>query len=249
MEYKRTLVIGDIHGSIDALESALKAAHYSPSEDRIICLGDYIDGWKYSYEVVDKLIALQAASPFENIYLKGNHEEWFLEVLNQNFEQFRVDRFITTKYRDWMLSGGLSTYLSYAQRSDAEILRHKTAFFDKLKLYHIENQKLFVHAGFDYQMGFEASLQFYPESLLWDRTLFRKVVQLWNLEQEGAWVDKKVTKIDQFEKIYIGHTPTIKYNWSIPQKMGNVINLDQGCKTTGVLSIWIEEQDVFFQNK
>lgn len=248
MKYKRTLIIGDIHGHRDALVSALKNANYKVDEDRIICLGDYVDGWKQSYEVVERLIQLQAESPFENIFLKGNHDQWFLEVLNQNFDQFRVDRFISTKYREWMLNDGLSTYLSYKIKNDAEILRHKTMFFDTLKLYHIEDEKLFVHAGFDYNMGFQETLQFYPESLLWDRSLFRKVVQLWNLEQSGTFVEAAAKKIDHFKKIYIGHTPTTKYGFSTPKQMGNVINVDQGCKRTGVLSIWVEEEAVFFQS-
>jgi serine/threonine protein phosphatase 1 len=248
MEYKRTLVIGDIHGNLEALESALLNANYKVEEDRIICLGDYIDGWKKSYEVVERLIQLQEASPFDNIFLKGNHDYWFLEVLNQSFEKIRVDRFITTKHRSWMLNGGLSTYLSYMAKSDDEILRHKKMFFDTLKLYHIEDQKLFVHAGFDYNMGFEACLKYDQESFLWDRSLFRKVVQLWNLEESGAFVETATKKIDQFEKIYIGHSPTDKYGFLTPQVMGNVINVDQGCKTRGVLSIWVEEEGTFFQS-
>ena len=28
--------------------------------------------------------------------------------------------------------------------------------------------------------------------------------------------------------------------------MGNVINVDQGCKKNGVLTIWIDETDEFF---
>jgi|VirMetMinimDraft_7_1064189.scaffolds.fasta_scaffold106954_1 serine/threonine protein phosphatase 1 len=248
MEYKRTLVIGDIHGNLKALESALVNASYKIDEDRIICLGDYIDGWKKSYEVVERLIQLEEASPFDNIFLKGNHDYWFLEVLNKSFERFRVDRFITTKHRDWMLNGGLSTYLSYVTKSDDEIMRHKTLFFDSLKMYHIEDQKLFVHAGFDYNMGFEACLDYDQDSFLWDRSLFRKVVQLWNLEASGEFVDAATKKIDQFEKIYIGHTPTTKYGFLTPQVMGNVINVDQGCKKRGVLSIWVVEEGTFFQS-
>lgn len=248
MHYKRTLVIGDIHGNLEALESALENANYTIEEDRIICLGDYIDGWKQSYEVVERLIQLQAASPFDNIFIKGNHDHWFLEVLTQSFEKFRIDRFITTKHRNWMLNDGLSTYLSYIRKSDDEILRHKTMFFDTLKMYHIEDGKLFVHAGFDYRMGFDACLKYDQESFLWDRSLFRKVMQLWDLEASGEFVEAAAKKIDKFDKIYIGHTPTHKYGFSTPQVMGNVINIDQGCKKRGVLSIWVEEQHLFFQS-
>lgn len=248
MQYKRTLIIGDIHGNIRALESALKNANYKVEEDRIICLGDYIDGWKKSYEVVEKLIQLQANSPFEHIYLKGNHDAWFLEVLNQNFKQFRVGRFIRTKYHEWIQNDGLSTYLSYIKRSNEAILQHKISFFDTLKLFHIENEKLFVHAGFNYRKKFQDSLTFYPKSLMWDRSLFSRAIQLWNMEQKGAVLDATMKRIADFEKIYIGHTPTTKYGLKIPQKMGNVINVDQGCKRTGILSIWVDEDDTFYQS-
>ena len=55
-------------------------------------------------------------------------------------------------------------------------------------------------------------------------------MHLWNVEASGGFVEAAAKKIDQFDKIYIGHNPTTKYGFSTPQIMGNVINIDQGCK-------------------
>jgi serine/threonine protein phosphatase 1 len=71
IQQDRTLIIGDIHGSFESLRGVLQLAKYNLKQDRLICLGDYIDGWVHSYEVVDMLIDCQENSPFDNIYLVG----------------------------------------------------------------------------------------------------------------------------------------------------------------------------------
>lgn len=48
----RTLVIGDIHGGFKALKQVLERALVSTS-DTLIFLGDYVDGWSESPEVID----------------------------------------------------------------------------------------------------------------------------------------------------------------------------------------------------
>lgn len=248
MKPKRTLIIGDIHGNLKALEHVLETAAFSFNEDRLICIGDYIDGWEYSFEVIELLINIQSKSPFENIFLLGNHDKWMSDALKNDFDNFKDDEYMTTKHRSWMLNNGLNTYLSYAKKSEEKILDHKELFFDQLKYYFIENNRLFVHAGFDYFLGFEESLKFNPETLLWDRSLFRKALQLWNLEQSGAIVKEHEKKLDRFDKIYIGHTATTKYDLYEPLKLGNVINVDQGSKVFGTLSLWVDETDTFFQS-
>ena len=41
----RTLVVGDIHGGLKALEQALERANVT-DKDKLIFLGDYVDGWE-----------------------------------------------------------------------------------------------------------------------------------------------------------------------------------------------------------
>ena len=45
---KRTLIIGDQHGQLEATLEALKRAQYDPQQDRIINLGDICDRGPHS---------------------------------------------------------------------------------------------------------------------------------------------------------------------------------------------------------
>ena len=85
MKPERTLVIGDIHGNYEALNKALELAKFDITKDRIICLGDYVDGWPQSFDVVKRLLEIKNNSPFNNIFILGNHDKWFLDILQKDF--------------------------------------------------------------------------------------------------------------------------------------------------------------------
>ena len=51
----RTLVIGDIHGSFKALQQIIEKAAVNET-DQLIFLGDFVDGWSQSFEVIQYLI-------------------------------------------------------------------------------------------------------------------------------------------------------------------------------------------------
>lgn len=53
----RTLVIGDIHGGLKALTQLLERAKVT-TDDQLIFLGDYVDGWSESAQVIQYLIEL-----------------------------------------------------------------------------------------------------------------------------------------------------------------------------------------------
>jgi len=233
MKHRRTLILGDIHGSKDSLDGVLEIADYSPSLDRFICIGDYVDGWKQSFEVVDYLIHLQEISIHNNVYLLGNHDKWFRDVLSEGIDKFRDRDFIAEKYAIWYHTGGKSTYDSYIIRTDQDILRHKELFFDKLQYFHKEGGNLFVHAGFNPRLGFEASFKLNPDELITNRSLFEQAFLLKTKEHQ----------FDVFDKIFIGHTPTIIHEIHSPIQLCNVINVDQGCKVNQRLSYWVLETD------
>ena len=54
----RTLVIGDIHGSLKALQQIIEKAAVNET-DQLIFLGDFVDGWSQSFEVIQFLIELE----------------------------------------------------------------------------------------------------------------------------------------------------------------------------------------------
>jgi serine/threonine protein phosphatase 1 len=74
----RKLVIGDIHGGYKALVEILEKAAVT-SKDNLIFLGDYVDGWSQSPELIDLLIELGKEQ--KCIFIRGNHDQLFLDWL------------------------------------------------------------------------------------------------------------------------------------------------------------------------
>src|SRR6218665_1012433 len=95
----RTLVIGDIHGGLKALEQIIEKAAVTKS-DTLIFLGDYVDGWSQSPQVLDYLIRLKSEQ--NCVFLRGNHDELLLHWLQNNHDNVM-----------WYKHGGESTVLAY----------------------------------------------------------------------------------------------------------------------------------------
>ena len=53
----RTFVIGDIHGGLKALLQVLNKLELT-EKDQLIFMGDYVDGWSESAQVIDFLMEL-----------------------------------------------------------------------------------------------------------------------------------------------------------------------------------------------
>ena len=65
MSIKRDIVIGDVHGNLLELNKLLDKLQLT-SADKLIFLGDYIDGHPFSFEVIELLIELKAK--YETVY-------------------------------------------------------------------------------------------------------------------------------------------------------------------------------------
>lgn len=244
----RTLVIGDIHGSYKSLKKGLKLADFNIDSDRIICLGDYINGWGEDFEVIEFLIELKEKATIPPIYLMGNHDFWFREMIQNDFKNFRDIEYMKAEYSMWFSKGGEQTYKNYLSLTDEQIIYHKEQFFDHLKRYYIENNKLFVHAGFNPKSGFKKTLEKDPNALFWNRSLYEKAYKI-EKHKKSNEANDGTHYFDEFDKIYIGHTPTNNYGFKRPEQLCNVINLDQGCKTSGRLTIWNDDDGTYFQTK
>jgi serine/threonine protein phosphatase 1 len=69
----RTFAIGDIHGGLKALLQVLNQIEIT-DQDSLIFMGDYVDGWSESAQVVDFLI--QLSEEINCVFIKGNHDFW-----------------------------------------------------------------------------------------------------------------------------------------------------------------------------
>lgn len=216
---KRKFVIGDIHGGYLALKQLINKLEIR-EDDQFIFLGDYVDGWSQSATVIDFL--MQFAQQNHCIFIKGNHDQWCEDWLRTGAQNLH-----------WEVNGGRSTQLSYQSLSNQEKALH-LAFFEGMKLYFIDAEnRLYVHAGFSSMHGVDKEIN--PLNLMWDRTLWELAVAMKNSLKKTDLAYPP--RLKHYSEIYIGHTPTLRYEEELPMKRGNVWNIDTGAGFTGSLSM------------
>jgi serine/threonine protein phosphatase 1 len=214
----RTIVIGDIHGALRALHQALERADVQP-DDKLIFLGDYVDGWSQSAQVIDYLMALE--NTHSCIFIKGNHDAW-------------CEDWLAGKDADktWLYHGGQLTVDSYEGYSDAQ-KQHHLAFFNRLKNYYVDlGNNLFIHAGFSSMHG--PDHEHYASNYSWDRTLWEMALTMDRRIQKDSKLFPK--RLALYREIFIGHTPTLYYDEFEPMQGCNVWNVDTGAAFYGRLT-------------
>ncbi len=225
----RTFAIGDIHGALKALEQLI--IKINPRQgDRLIFLGDYVDGWSQSAGVIDYLIELDKAN--DCIFIKGNHDAWC--------EAWLAGEEADT---EWLIHGGLATVESYSGMPAEQKTLH-LEFFSRMRNYYMdEDNRLFVHAGFSSMHG--PSKEHYDSNFFWDRTLWEMALATdKKMKKSSKWYPKRLLL---FPEIYIGHTPTTNYDTEIPIQACNVWNIDTGAGFTGRLSAINIETKEYYQ--
>lgn len=227
----RTLVIGDIHGGLRALHQIMERASVTP-KDTLIFLGDYVDGWSQSAEVINFLIELKTTH--NCVFIRGNHDELLLQWLKDG------------KDNDlWYLHGGEATVLSY-ENVDSVVKQLHINFLVSLEDYYIDGKnRLFIHAGFTNMNG--VNYEYFPKLFYWDRTLWETAVALdTRLKPSDMHYPKRLTI---YNEIYIGHTPVTRINETIPIKKSCVWNIDTGAAFKGPLTIMDVDTKEYWQSE
>lgn len=152
--------VGDIHGRQDLLVAVVEMIENDISVSKaphptVIFLGDYIDRGPDSRGVLDTLIRLKTAAPFEVITLRGNHEQFVLSFVNHEHGP---------AVGAWLDHGGRDTLASYgvvlpthrldpegwsrtaADLADAMPASH-LEFLRQTRLTAVFGDYVFVHAG------------------------------------------------------------------------------------------------------
>ncbi|CAA9195099.1 metallophosphoesterase family protein [Flavobacterium collinsii] len=230
----RTFVIGDIHGGLLALEQVMKRAQVT-TQDTLIFLGDYVDGWSQSPQVIEYLMDLKSKQ--NCVCIRGNHDELLLSWFKNKTED--VDETL------WFKHGGEATVLAYEKLSPEKKQLH-IAFLESLEDYYLDDQnRLFVHAGFTNLNGVKH--EFFPKLFYWDRTLWEMALSLDpNLKSDHALYPKRFTL---YKEIYIGHTPVTRIGETIPVQKANVWNVDTGAAFKGPLTILNVDTKEFWQSE
>jgi len=231
LNYSQIFAVGDIHGCknlLDKIHNKIRIATNTKSGKKlIIYLGDYIDRGPDVKGTIDTLINFNLPN-VEKIFLLGNHEQMFLDVLEEK----------NNSLYNWISNSGLETIESYGGDlskyidDNLELTFEKKIvtkikkflpkahlnFFNNLKLYHVWNNYLFVHAGINPNFPIEKQQK---ETLIWTR--------------EKSFFDPLMT----YDKIVVhGHTAKEKI-----EKYPFRINLDTGSFYSGRLSCLLLENN------
>jgi serine/threonine protein phosphatase 1 len=227
----RTLVIGDIHGGLRALHQIMERAKVTP-KDTLIFLGDYVDGWSQSPQVIDFLIELNTTN--NCVFIRGNHDELVLHWLKDNKDNPL-----------WYKHGGEATVMAYEKVDDSTKQLH-IDFLSSLNDYYLdEKNRLFVHAGFTNMNG--VAYEFFPKLFYWDRTLWETALSLdRSIKPNDLLYPKRLTLYDE---IYIGHTPVTRIGKTIPTQMACIWNVDTGAAFKGPLTILDIDTKEFWQSE
>ncbi len=226
----RTLVFGDIHGGLRALEQVMERAAIN-TQDHLIFLGDYVDGWSESAEVIDFLIMLSRKQ--KTTLIRGNHDDLV--------QQWLEGKSMSPK---WLQHGGQSTIDSYDKRPSAQIAAH-VAFFKSFEDYYIDDEnRMFCHAGFQNLNG--PQYEWHNTAFYWDRTLWEMVCAMQDdLTPEDLFYPKR---LKLFKEIYIGHTPVTRINRTTPVNKANIWNIDTGAAFRGPLTVLDVDTKDFWQS-
>lgn len=226
----RTLVIGDIHGAYKALLQVLDKVQLREN-DKLIFLGDYVDGWPESALVIEHLTAL--SEKYLCIFIKGNHDIWCGAWLAGDEPD-----------KTWLENRGMSTIMSYQDFDQTKRVHHAGFFSDLIDYYIDENNRLFIHAGFTSLKGPQEET--FPYNFNNDRTLLETALAMnKNLSPDSVFYPKRLAL---FTEIFIGHTPTTKYNIEISMHSGNLWDVDTGAGKDGRLTVMDIATKEFWQS-
>ena len=121
----RTFAIGDIHGDLGSLRKLFERLPTLVPDDTIVFLGDYIDRGPDSAGVVKWLREFSLTSPAKVVFLRGNHEDAWLQVIETGWPEFIMPRG----------NGCLECYRSFSGKpqpldSDSPTFEEMQAMFD-----------------------------------------------------------------------------------------------------------------------
>jgi serine/threonine protein phosphatase 1 len=203
----RLFAIGDIHGCARELERLVRALEPAAG-DTLVFVGDYVDRGADSRAVIDDLLDLARRPGLTTVFLKGNHEDMFLDYIGHRGHWGE----------SWMLNGGPATLRSYGLSPHtpgpdvlAALPAEHVAFLDGLEPWRFVEDWLLVHAGINPERAWEEQEE---EDLFWIREEF--ILRPHPLPQT----------------VVFGHTPFRQVFLNLPYKLG----IDTGCVYGGMLT-------------
>lgn len=141
-------VISDVHGEFDLFKKEL--ANFDPEKHQLILIGDLNDRGPRSKECFQ--LGMNLVESFGAIYLRGNHEEYFLQFLVSPEDWFpQYVRNGGKETIESLLHKGATEEYSPTEISMMIRSRYKelVSFLAERPLYYEWKDYIFVHAGVD----------------------------------------------------------------------------------------------------
>lgn len=226
----RTMVIGDLHGNYLGLKQVLERSEFDYDNDTLIQLGDIVDGGPDIFECVEELLKIKNLIP-----IKGNHDEWFREWLTVGIHPDKWEQggyktalsYLKQIGKGHLIQKKLSgSYLVALNPDDVPAL-HQKLFQEQLLYYIDDNNRLFIHGGFDRNRELKEQKNQKSWVLYWDRSLWSAALSYETMMPQNKKVIKFKMK-DNFKEVYIGHTSTVFWGKDYPMNAANVWNIDTG---------------------
>lgn len=203
----RTFVIGDIHGSYQALVQCLQRSGFDHDRDRLVILGDVCDRKIWVRQSIDELLKIRHRD-----LITGNHDQWALDWAVKG-EAPPL----------WTSQGGAETLASY---DGGPMPQEHIDFLKSGRLWIERDGQFFVHAGFDPAIPFEQNTE---ATFIWSRSLLDEA---WKMHHAG-----KSKAFGGYKDIFVGHTTTQFFRTLEPLHVCNVWGMDTGAGGSGKLTI------------
>jgi serine/threonine protein phosphatase 1 len=233
----RTFAIGDIHGETGHLFKLLGCLPSLDADDTIVFMGDYVDRGPRSKEVVDFIRKLPKDTPARVVALRGNHEDGWLRVIDQGWDEFVLPpgNGCLTTLRSYM--GGKVPREDELPAASERMLLTTGEFFPQdvvewfrsLPYWYEDEHAIYVHAG----------LPAGPGGFLHPRDVSPPFALLW-LRDENFFANYRG------KRVVFGHTRT---EYLPPELSGYtpedpsdlwagecVVGIDTGCGNGGFLT-------------
>lgn len=218
----KRFIIPDIHGELELLQSLIENILEKDPNPELIFLGDYVDRGPDSCGVLQYL-NFELSRKVKCVFIRGNHDEEFLQYLRSGSQLHSSHPFYYQGFKE--------TVDSY-ERAKISVDYHIPFLEDTVPYYIFEQdgkKHIAVHGGFFPYISIEE----HPDLNVfwWDRDLLEtaRYCHLFN---------RPLETFDNFERIYVGHTPVQCYDESMPQLWCNLWAMDTGVGKLKNVNLW-----------
>lgn len=219
------LVIGDIHGDLNKLNTVLEDNPLLDNQ-KYVFVGDYIDRGKYNLEVIQKMIELVNSN--QAICLLGNHDEVFYKVI-MDVSYNKPNLFL---YYDFIVNYQIETFNSFLKGSKYNNYGNRLKWLFEHNEFEIFSNDLYqmctyIKQTFTEELDFLKSCPIYieTENYVISHSGGNKKINIKDVSVDEWLWNRDFTQPINNKKYIFGHTPTLL---NCPQIKGNNINVDSG---------------------